>query len=184
MPIIDKAEHPHKGCLSDLKLRTRCSLSSASPSGLPEFAQLGNLQHLTNLSWSHYDVGVEQHPPFPALHSSTVSSICSLSQLVVLELEHQIISGSANIQLLASMPNLKQLSVRELQPEASMSHVRYNWDELKLEFFNPNFLARLPLDGIKKVVGQADLGYTLWEQGPAPSQLEDVLATLGLILTS
>ena len=131
--------------LSDLDLTSHYTTMTGLSIAVPEFSHLGNLHHLTYLSWWGNDCSGGGM----SFHQSTLPAICLCTQLTQLDLHNHIVMSTADIMALASMPLLKRLAVRQLRPEQHIVVPDCIWESLELRDFQFQDLARLPLAGIK-----------------------------------
>ena len=153
--------------LSDLDLTSHYTMTTDLSIAAPEFSHLCGLHHLTSLSWwgsddCSGDRGMSFHP-------STLPAICSCTQLVRLYLCNHVVKSEADIMLLASMPLLKHLMVRKLQPKLHIVVPGCSWERLNIRDFLFRDLARLPLSGIKLLIssegGRSPRCLGTWELG-------------------
>ena len=153
--------------LSDLDLTSHYTTMTGLSIAVPEFSHLGNLHHLTYLKWWANDCsgGSMSFPP------GTLPAICSCTQLAQLEFHNHVVSSTADIMALASMPLLKRLAVRQLQPEQHIVVPGCSWERLELRYFQFQDLARLPLAGIKTLqpTTWASSRLGTWELGSGDS---------------
>ena len=149
--------------LSDLDLTSHYTTTTGLSIAVPEFFHLGNLHHLTYLSWWS-DCGLSDDGM--SFHPSTLPAICSCTQLLRLDFSNHDVKSTADITLLASMPLLKRLAVLRLQPEQRIVAPGCSWEILKIQQFRFQDLARLPLAALKELTSwHIDSSLVAWELG-------------------
>lgn len=99
--------------LIGLKNISELTIASDEQEGAPQYAILQGLEHMTRLCI--HCLGVKNQ----AAHINMLSISCC-TQIVRLELEDYCLSSANSIKLLVSMPKLRYLGVRQLEPEADV----------------------------------------------------------------